>query len=51
MEVVILHELGKPCAQEKKKRKKEKQNGDITAQRIVGGEVKNVIAAFKYSNI
>lgn len=35
----------------KKKRKKEKQNGDITAQRIVGGEVKNVIAAFKYSNI
>lgn len=35
----------------KRKKQNQKKNGEITAQQIAGGEAKNVVVAFKYSNI
>lgn len=44
MEVVILPESQKTCAQEKKRKmKKQKENGEIIAQQTVGREAKNMV--------
>lgn len=44
MEAVIFPQLGKTCAQGKKRKKKnQKKNGKITAQQIVGREAKNML--------